>query len=82
MLVKASLRGSLTSAGRVRSPPLPGTPAARPPGLPLGKGRWQVSLTVSVGGWLDAAAQLPSVLQLAGPVGTVRPHTGIFNHSC
>lgn len=43
---------------------------------------WQGSLTVSVGGWLDAAAQLSPVLQLTGSVGTVCPHTGIFNHSC
>ena len=53
--------------------------------LPLGlswRGGRQVSLTVSIGRGFNAATQLPSIFQFTGSVGTVHPHTRIFNHSC
>ena len=84
MLMKTLSFGFLThSVGHAVSHPgafLQGFQAS-PTGPVLGVGL-QVSLTVSIGRGFDAATQLPSIFQLTGSVGTVHPHTRIFNHSC
>lgn len=39
-------------------------------------------LTVAIRWGLNAATQLPAIIQLAGPVGAVGACTGVLHHSC